>query len=688
LQIAAGLGLAWIASLAASRVSADVLAPPPERTAEPAPARPPKPAVPAAPVTMGPQAAPNPAPPVAAQRAFPPMPEHADPVASYTLRASLDTAKHEITGKGSIVFRNAAKAPVNELYVHLYLNGFKNDRTVFGRFPDPDSFRGSGSLNEWGWVSVKRLAIKGGADLWPGADKTSPGDAEDDTDIRVPLPAPVAPGESLTLEVEFVSHLPSLVFRTGYFGGFHMAGQWFPKLARLEPDGKWAHFTFHRLSEFYADFGTYDVTVETPEDVVVGATGHLEGEVKEQGRVSRRFVQEDVHDFAFAAWDRFQELTALTADGIGIRVLYPPGHDKVAKQEIEMVRHGLAYLGDAFGRYPYKTVTVIHPPEGAEEAGGMEYPTLITTGGPWYAPLTGAHFVDAVTVHELGHQWFYGLVATDEHTWPFLDEGLNSYAETIALESAFPKSSAAGIDALRVGWPTLHRAGAIEVARNAPIAQPAAAFVNGGDYGALIYARTATILNTFAGVYGDEETKRAIGTYTRRYRFQHPGPEDLLRTVGEVLGDDAATQMRVALFEKGTVDYSVSALESQADDPPRGVFGDPSAPSATPQGGGEGYRGAVLVRRRGALRFPVDVDMIGADGTVTRVRWDGAEEAARLPYHGKTKLRAAVIDPDHKVLLDEDLSNNAKSTSQKRVSGALLDRFAYAAAAALSGVMP
>ena len=670
-HIAAGLGLGWLASQAFAHASVPVPVPVP--VPAPAPAL-----LPAEPIG-------------AAWDADAAMPAHADPVASYTLLASLDPAKHVVTGRGTIRWRNASSAAQSELWVHLYLNAFKNDHTFFMRFPIGDGFRGAGTPSEWGYIVVKRFALAGGPDLWPGADKTTPGDPQDETDLRVPLPRPVPPGGELELEVEFESHLPSLLFRTGHSGSFEMVAQWFPKLARLEPDGRWAHWPFHHLSEFSADFGTYDVTIDTPEAFTVGATGWPEGEVRAHGRVQRRFVQQDVHDFAFTAWDKFRELTALTADGVAIRVLYPPDHDAAATIELDAVRFGLEHLGRAYGRYPYRSLTVVHPPQGAEEGGGMEYPTLITTGGPWYAPWTGARLLDIVTVHELGHQWFYGLVASDEHAWPFLDEGVNSYAEVEAMEALAPGASAFRGLGLSVGIAALNRVPASEAEANARVAQAASDFATGGDYGSLVYNRTATILTTLANVYGPDEMRRAVGRYARRYRFQHPGPGDLIQAVREIVGEDAAEQLRVALFERGTVDYTVVELTSEPDEPTRGIVGDPAAPSvpAPVAAGahGSGYRGSALVRRRGALRFPVDVDFIGEDGTVERVRWPAQESAARLPWHGKSKLARAVIDPEHRVLLDDDLGNNAKPRGSS-LSGALVDRLGFATAALLGGVMP
>jgi aminopeptidase N len=121
-----------------------------------------------------------------------------------------------------------------------------------------------------------------------------------------------------------------------------------------------------------------------------------------------------VHDFAWTAWSSFREQTA-EAEGVRIRVLYPPGYDGVAEREIAAAAFGLKYFGQQYGRYPYPVLTIVHPPQGATEAGGMEYPTLITTGGPWYSP-PFVHDIEAVTLHELGHQYFYGLVATDEQS--------------------------------------------------------------------------------------------------------------------------------------------------------------------------------------------------------------------------------------------------------------------------------
>jgi hypothetical protein len=414
-----------------------------------------------------------------------------------------------------------------------------------------------------------------------------------------------------------------------------------------------------------------------PQGFEVGATGRLAEETKEGGRVVRRFVQEDVHDFAFAAWDGFRELRASTDDGVAIRCLYPAEDERAAALEIDTARFGLAYFGAAFGRYPYDTLTIVHPPEGAEEAGGMEYPTLITTGGSRHAAASGVRLIEGVTIHELAHQWFYGLVATDEHRYPFLDEGLTTYAELDAMRARYGTSSSARVLGVEIDSLAVYRAGAVATGHDGSVAQAASDFIQGSDYGGLVYARTATLLATLGGVHGEDVVRRAVGRYARENRFRHPGPEALIDTVRAVVGPDAAEALRLGVFERGWVDYAVASLASEEVD--RAPLADGAPGDKQPA-----FRGHAFVRRRGTLVFPVDIDLHAADGTVQRVRWEARETAARIPYAGSSALVAVVIDPDHRVPIDDDLTNNARRTGRAIVAPRVLAVTSFAVGAALT----
>lgn len=595
------------------------------------------------------------------------MTPRAESVVDYTLRASLDPISHTVRGEGTILFRNSSRASLSELWFHLYLNAFKNERTLFLRKPGL-SLRKS-ETTEFGHIEVEELVAPrfGDENLWAKADRHSPNDEEDETDIRVPLPSPLEPGESLSLHIRFTAKLPRVMARTGHAGSFHMVAQWFPKLARLEADGTFAHFPFHPLSEFYADFGKYDVTIEVPEGFVVGATGPRIESIREGGKLRVRHVQESVHDFAFAAWDGFREERALE-DGIAIHCLYPEGYERAAKRQIEAAKFGLRRFGEAFGRYPYSVLTLVHPPAFAEEAGGMEYPTLITTGGPPLQP-DGLRAIEHLTLHELGHQYFYGLIATNEHHWPFLDEGINSFVESVFLPELLGKGSFVDGFGITLGVAEGHRYFGIDRGHRAPVAQPARDFEHAADYASLVYSRTATIFQTFSRVYGQENVMRALGRYARRYRFEHPGVEELIAAMRDVLGEGAEANLRRALLERGFIDYAVTEANSELRADGR-------------------FEGFAVVNRYGTLAFPVEVELLSQDGEVERILWDGEDHSLRIPYAGSSPLSSVTVDPESRVFLDENLFNNSIAIDNPRLSTTILERLGYLAALLVHGAMP
>ncbi len=625
------------------------------------------------------------------------LPAHAEDVVDYTLRARLDPVAHSIHGEGTITWRNTSTAPVRDMWLHLYLNAFKNERSTY--LCEQVGGRGSAAPEDWGWIDVHRFVVRARdtvpVDEWPHAEVTRPltgvahCDDADETDARVPLPREIAPGETLEIDVAFDDKLPAVVERTGYRGSFHMVGQWFPKIARLETDGRWAHFPFHHLAEFYADYGTYDVTLDVPEGFTIGATGPVLERSFASGRMVERHVQADVHDFAWTAWDRFMAARE-TIDGVDVTLLYPRGFLRVAARDLAAIRFALPYFSSRYGRYPYGVLTVVHPQSDAAEAGGMEYPTLITTGGAWLTP-PGELDPEIVSVHELGHQWFYGLIGTNELAWPFLDEGLNEAAEVDAMGRWRGAGSYLDVLGLKVSDAAIQALDGNARAHDEPVAQPASSFTTGGNYGGLVYGRTATLVETMRRVYGGEPVGRALGRYARLYRFQHPGPEQLLAVFEEVLGARAAGMMRTALFDEGWVDFAVEQVHTRESTRPAGIFDtegkrEKSAGGKSDSGGSEN---SFLVRRRGTLVLPVDIALTMADGTVRIEHWDGEDEAKRFAWHDTQALRGVVVDPDERVLLDPSRQNNS-ATAEGEGGGAerTFERALYFMQLALQAASP
>jgi hypothetical protein len=404
---------------------------------------------------------------LAAAVAAQPLPEQSARIASYTMQVELLPRERELRGRQEIAWTNATRGATDELRFHLYLNAFRDRRSTFMREAN-QSFRRQWREGEFGGIAVTRIELvrdAGPVDLTAQAAFVQPddGNADDATVLRVPLPAAVGPGASVVLRTEFTARLPKAYRRTGWIpddGFFCM--HWFPKLGVLQdgPDGSvWSCHQFHANTEFFADFGVYDVAITLPRGFVVGATGGVPVEERDlgDGRKTLRFRQPDVHDFAWVAdpdfivhEDEFGPVAAASdpvarevAAELGvavaqfdlprtrIRLLLRPEHAGQRDRHLEAVRCGLQFFGLRYGPYPYAVITAVDPGRdivGRGLGGGMEYPTLITCGTSLF-PHPRRMSPEGVTVHEFGHQYWYGLSANNEFTESWLDEGINTYSE-------------------------------------------------------------------------------------------------------------------------------------------------------------------------------------------------------------------------------------------------------------------
>jgi hypothetical protein len=447
---------------------------------------------------------------------------------AYTLHARLEPEQQRIEGRARVRWRNLSRVAVHELLFHLYPNAFAHARTVFMR-EDGALVRG-GQLARSGGLDVTRLSLADGTDLLPRADRALV--AHDATQMRVPLPRPVRPGEALDLHVQFRVRLPSLLARMGQAGDFFMIAQWFPKLARLEPDGRWASFPYHGLGEFYADFADYDLTVEVPARYVVAAPGRRVQRVElDPGLRRERYLLRNALDVAWSAYPAFRR-TRIAAPRVAIDVFAPPGHAALALRQGALIRDGLAQLGARLGPYPYGRIVLVLPPREGHGAFGMEYPGLLVGAvAAWYTRVNPAADVlhDVVTAHELAHQWFPMLAASNEVDAPWLDEGL---AEWLGLQLIRERHGPRSLRSRLIGVPldvfTPARA-AYRAAPNTPSSLLPAYRYRPSQLAPAVYLRPALALEDIRLRWGDARLWSALGQYARAQRFAHPDAEDLLR---------------------------------------------------------------------------------------------------------------------------------------------------------------
>lgn len=637
-----------------------------------------------------PLAPPLPPPAGADAAGLPPLPEESPRNASYTIDARLDPERHTIDGSLVLDWRNTSDQALSSFPFHLYWNAFRNNlsttargegrRAPAERLTDERSF---------GWIEVTSVRRLGEPDedlLGTLTYLAEDGNADDRTVMQVKTLTPVPPGGHARFRIEWRSRIPhGSIGRAGWVHDYNFIVQWFPKIGVFWK-GQWNAHPFFAWTEFFSDYGVYDVTLRLPRGFVVGATGRLESRQDEPGgSESYRFVQEDVHDFAWTASRRFLERSARFDDAgyppVEIRLLLQPEHAHLALRYLEATKIALRSYGTWSAPYPYRQITVVDPAWGSA-SGGMEYPTLFTGGAPVLAP-EALQSPEGVTIHEAGHQFWYGLVANNEFEEAWLDEGFNSYMTAKAAYQALgpPAWGRRFLEAGsgrggRVGWPFV--APGVRLARGSAnlsglreggeadvMARKGWTYRDGGSYGLNSYGKPALVLQTLEGLLGEETMVKVLRTYARRYRFAHPTTEDFLATVDEVTGGGWRQFFAETFFSSNLCDYAVE-VRSEAVRTPSGFFSGAdgrlayTAPErGKPEGpaGDKRYESRVTIVRKGEAVLPVELSVAFADGRVVTERWNGRERWYRFRYEGAKVVRAA-IDPGRKIAIDVDPSND------------------------------
>jgi hypothetical protein len=626
---------------------------------------------------------------------LPPLPEASPRNASYTIEARLDPESHTLAGSLVLEWRNTSDQALTNFPFHLYWNAFRNNLSTVAR---GDGRRSPASRRRddrtFGWIQVRSVRLLGGTeeDLAPTLRYPSEdGNPDDRTVMEVRTSKPMPPGETRRFRIEWSSLLPhGSIGRAGWVHDYHFVAQWFPKIGVFWR-GAWNCHPFYPWAEFFADFGVYDVTLTLPRGFVVGATGRLESRRDNpDGSETFRFVQEDVHDFAWTASRRFLERRSRFDDPgyppVEIRLLVQPEHAHLAERYLEAVKTALRTYGTWSAPYPYPQITVVDPAWGSA-SGGMEYPTLFTGGTSDLAPAE-LQSPEGVTIHEAGHQFWYGLVANNEFEEAWLDEGFNTYMTSKAIDHSLGPEGWGrryfGGDygrGARTGWPVvapdvviprgsdrlvdLRRDGEADV-----MARKAWTYRDRSSYRINSYGKPALVLQTLEGLLGEDTMVRVLRTYARRYRFAHPTTGDFIAAVDEVTGQDWRWFFDETFFSADLCDYAVEVKSTRVRAPAGWLEGrDGKLGFRTPgerdggdeedgEGGDDGlFESRVTVVRQGGVRLPVELRVEFADGRSVTETWDGRDRWARFSYEGAKVLRA-VVDPRHRIAIDVDPSND------------------------------
>ena len=660
----------------------------------------------------------------------------AHPICRYKMSAELDTEAKTVKGHYVLTWWNHTSDHIPDLYFHLYLNAYKNLDSTFMREATSDATSGfeewaqKPEKERWGWVDLTKIQIDA-ADLTGSRTFVHPDDANnaDETVMRVALPRPIPPQGTIEVTVDFVAKLPRVFFRTGYDNDYFVVTQWFPKIGVYEgvgdrgrKQGGWNCHQFHTSTEFYPDFGVYDVELTAPSRYVVGATGFLRNKRTDGERAIYNYYQEDVPDFAWTASPRFLKITrkfewqhevkpvelttwskvlGLPEEEIALRdvdvtLLLQPDQQQNEDRYFRAAFNGIKYYGLWYGKYPFETLTLVNSQRNSN-TGGMEYPTFVTVGASYWP---GSYSLDPemVTIHEFGHNFWAIMVSNNEFEEAWLDEGFNTYSTRKVLAAAYgsryhydhileipipalpwlsvrtPSFPFAGLGGIPMGsyfsYIEEHEGLAsrrpyLEQAKDDELVRNGWEYLNSSSYIVNSYNRPALVMQTLENYLGFETMARVMRTYHQRWRFRHPAMQDFVDTVNEVSGRNMDWFFQQFFYSSNVADYTVASVDVRPVTGKVGMYDEnskkvlhtgqkPPAPEKDRL-----YRSTVLVQRLGEVIAPVDVLVRFDNGSTAREHWDGRYRWVRYTYERPSKAVSAEVDPDHKITLDANFTNNS-----------------------------
>ena len=585
----------------------------------------------------------------------------------YVMEITLLDSVRQLSGKTRITYTNQSPDTLTEVYMHLYPNAFQIGSVKYreylgnyGRgsrakiFKDQlDGYESRIDVHSFS-VSRQKENVLSEYNI-------------DDTILKADLSRPLAPGEKMRIDIKWTHHVGEQVERAGYVSGQYNMAQWYPKMVVYDENG-WHPDPFHAEGEFYGEFGTFDVTIELPERFIVGATGvvisgdpgwssvvvdttidfndwlkNFEETYVEPDSASWRkvhFQAENVHDFAWIASSNFLYEHG-NWNGIDVHVLYnrKNGEDWTREVTKRSIR-ALQWLTEKFGEYPYPQVTNTDRLRG----GGMEYPMLVMDGSDR----------ESLIVHEIGHIWFYGILANNEVDDAWLDEGFTTVQTRDYMMNRYGPH---GFDLNNDDWVepyqrrfwqftnSLHGAQwstvrYITSGNDEPISRPSYLFKNGSSYRQNAYTKPSLMLNELRYILGDSLYYAAMQAYYTEWKLKHTNEERFLSSVENTTKQDLMWFFDPWLHDTRVMDYGIKSWKKEKND-------------------ADSWSVELDLRNYGSRYMPLLIETEMEDGSVHRNWWRNHlwRFQDTLRYNVHSNPVRVTLDPDVQTV-DVDYRNN------------------------------
>ncbi len=521
---------------------------------------------------------------------------------NYKIDVKLNDKDNTLSAYEEFVYTNNSNCQLDFIYIHLWPNAYKNNQTALAKqlYNMNNKSLQFATEEERGWIDSLDFKINGEPAKWE-LDK-------EHIDIaKLYLNQPLGPGEKITISTPFKVKIPTgKISRLGYVGESFQITQWYPKPAVFDVNG-WHQMPYLTQGEFYSEFGSFDVSITLPKNYVVGATGDLQTETEKvfldsladataykfknnkfrdrkkigSGKTpfpesstefkTIRYTQNNVHDFAWFADKRFEVLKGevelpYSKRKVTTWCMFVPHHHNLWKESLEYIQDGTYYYSKWNGDYPYNNITAV---DGTISAGGgMEYPNVTVIGNAG-----SKEELEVVIVHEVGHNWFYGQLGSNERQHAWMDEGLNTLNELRYIETKYPhneqmsKMMGAIADKIHLEHMSHYDMSYLTYASSAsfgvdqPIELPADQYSQ-LNYGAIVYAKTGLEFNYLRNYLGDELFDKCMQKYYKKWEFKHPQPQDVKQVFEEVTGKNLNWFFDDIINTTKQIDYKIKKVKT------------------------------------------------------------------------------------------------------------------------------
>jgi hypothetical protein len=548
--------------------------------------------------------------------------------ADNSIRCTLDPGTHMLTGSNVITYTNNSPDTLEAFYLHLYPNAYRERTTpliedhLTGVWTILVGLTGSAR----GWIDIDGLTVNGDSVSFD----------VDGTILTSSFPRPLLPGRTVSIEIDFSELVRKKLGRSGFIGDHYDLAQWYPKMVVYDKNG-W-HADQFRKGEFYGEFGDFDVEITIPDEFVIASTGILvsgdagwEKAAAAAGNPDAssasghaktvKFRAENVHDFAWCADPEFA-LETTEYNGYEIRAFYRKWNSSWADSALARGVRCMKWMEDFAGPYGYPQISIVDVPSG----GGMEYPMLVMNGSP----------DEDLMLHEIGHNWFYGMLANDEREEAWMDEGMTTYQTYLHRET---ESGPYGNDSEpsfmsfarpRKIWDRLsgqvihyHRTGFAE-----RVATPYHEFKNSGR--TMVYTKGALFIRALRYHVGDADFRKIMHGYFEKWKFKHVDEDAFLDICEEISGQDLGEFFIQWLHSTKNCDYKIDRFEVSAS--------------------ADGFTADVKVKRKGEMMMPLTLAFRLKNGNTVTESVDGLPREYENSFTFPVEPVSVAINPDNEIL--------------------------------------